>query len=129
MLLKMGWRNIWRNYKRTVITAMALIMALTLMILYSGLTKGVLLDLKHTVTHLTVGDYQIHHPKFLDELSIYDTIENQATVIAQLRKSGMMAAPRWYGYALMASDDTGKSVGIEIQAIDPALEKTVTEIS
>jgi ABC-type lipoprotein release transport system permease subunit len=128
MLLKMSWRNLWRNRKRTAITAVALVIALVLMIVYNGLTRGVSRQLQRTITHVTIGDYQIHHRQYLQELSIYDSLIDYQRLLENLRQRHLTAAPRWYGYGLIANDKTMKSVGVEIQAVDLKLEPQVSDL-
>ena len=40
--LKMTWRNVWRNGRRTAITVGAMTLALWVLLLYSGLLPGYL---------------------------------------------------------------------------------------
>ena len=42
MVLKMAWRNIWRNRRRTLVTVGAMTLALTILILYTSLIEGYL---------------------------------------------------------------------------------------
>ena len=39
-LLKMAWRNVWRNRRRTVIAVIAIALGLALMLFFDGLLGG-----------------------------------------------------------------------------------------
>jgi ABC-type lipoprotein release transport system permease subunit len=125
----MGWRNIWRNPRRTFLTILALALPLGFMIVNTGINYGFIATLTSNMTDLTLGEYQVHHHSYLQDRSLYDTIEQYDTVLANVRKENRVAAPRWYGYGLLANDATGKSAGVEIQAVDIELEKQVTTLS
>lgn len=128
LLCKMAWRNLWRNRKRTLITAVALVFAHIFMIVYNGFARGAVQQVKSTAIRLTVGDFQLHHPNYLKELSLYDTLKDPQALIEKIRTLGLQAAPHWYGYGLMANDRTKKTVGVEIQGIDAPLEATVSDL-
>ncbi len=122
---RMGWRNIWRNPRRTFLTILALALPLGFMIVNTGIHYGFIATLTSNITDLTLGEYQVHHRNYLKDHSLYDTIKQYDTVLANVRKENRAAAPRWYGYGLLANDATGKSAGVEIQAVDIELEKQV----
>ncbi len=98
------------------------------MVLFTGLMWGMTRQLEHTVTHLTVGDFQIHHEDYLAELSLYDTIDSYQEIHDRLATAGIHVAPRWYGYGLVANDRTKKSAGVHVQAVDLEQEQLVTDL-
>lgn len=46
MLLKLAWRNIWRNKRRTLITMASIVFAVILCVLMDALKKGFLDEMK-----------------------------------------------------------------------------------
>jgi len=123
--LKMAWRNIWRNSRRTLITQFALIVALSLMIAFSGLTWGLMKQMERNATLLGPGEIQIHSPGYLDDRSIYRVIDHPDTVIHMIEKEGVKATPRLQGFGLVSQGEN--SSGAQILGIDPVREKRVTE--
>ncbi|MDX1777476.1 MAG: FtsX-like permease family protein [Thermodesulfobacteriota bacterium] len=125
LYLKLAWRNIWRNSRRTMITQFALIVALALMIACSGLTWGLVKQMERNATLLGPGEIQIHHPGYLDDKSIYRVINSPHTLIATIEKLGVKASPRLHSFGLVSSGEN--SSGAQILGIDPSGEKRVTE--
>ena len=125
LYLKLAWRNIWRNSRRTLITQFALIVALSLMIACSGLTWGLVKQMERNATLLGPGELQIHRPGYLDDRSIYRVIDHPHTLIATLEQSGVKAASRLHGFGLVSHGEN--SSGTQVLGIDPVKEKTVTE--
>ena len=41
-LLKMSWRNVWRNWRRTVIAVIAIALGLAFLIFFDGMMSGAL---------------------------------------------------------------------------------------
>jgi len=123
--LKLAWRNIWRNSRRTLITQFALVVALSLMIAFSGLTWGLVQQMERNATLLGPGEIQIHRPGYLDDRSIYRAIEQPDVIIHTIEKTGDKATPRLQGFGLVSQGEN--SSGAQIMGIDPVREKEVTE--
>ena len=59
---RIGWRNLWRNWKRTAITFSAVMMSTAVLIASYALMIGWTEVMMESVTDLSVGEIQIHHP-------------------------------------------------------------------
>ncbi|MCD6500117.1 MAG: ABC transporter permease [Deltaproteobacteria bacterium] len=104
LLLKMAWRNLWRQRRRTLITIIAMVAGLGLCIPYYGLTEGLSADMKRGITRIHTGHIQIHNPKYPKERAMAETmplgIEDRVAKI-----DGVVAvAPRVYSGGLISSD-------------------------
>ena len=69
-ILKLAWRNIGRNRRRTVVTVGAMAFGLFTMVVWFAIFQGMLLDMERTVVDVEIGDLQIHAPTYLDEPSL-----------------------------------------------------------
>jgi ABC-type lipoprotein release transport system permease subunit len=58
--LGLGWRNIWRNRRRTLISMSAIGIGLLLVIFYSGLVGGMLGDAKNQLDNSGLGHVEIY---------------------------------------------------------------------
>ena len=126
-LLKMAWRNLWRNPKRTLITLFSMAFGLTMMIVGYALMDGMLNQMVHYATVLGTGHVQVHHPDYLEDHSLYDTINAPGTLLADVSATGLgSAAPRIFATALVSSGH--QSAGSQLWGIDPTLENSVTEL-
>lgn len=126
-LIKMAWRNLWRNSRRTFITLFSMTFGLTMMIVGYALMDGMLNQMVHYATVLGTGHVQVHHPDYLEDHSLYDTINAPGTLLADVSRTGLgSAAPRVFATALVSSGQ--QSAGGQLWGIDPALENSVTEL-
>jgi ABC-type lipoprotein release transport system permease subunit len=126
-LVKMAWRNLWRNPRRTLITLFSMAFGLTMMIVGYALMDGMLNQMVHYATVLGTGHVQVHHPDYLEDHSIYDTMADPENVLADISGTGLgSASPRVFATALISSGQ--QSAGGELWGIDPDLENTVTEL-
>jgi len=127
--LRLAWRNLGRNRRRTVITGLAMAVGISLSVASYGLTDGTLVELLDGLTGFDLGHVQIHHPDFPRRRRMRDTITGYREVIATVRgESGVRAAgPRLYGYALVSTDK--RSEGAELVGVDPAVEPAITTLA
>ncbi len=87
-LFKMAWRNIWRNRRRTLVTVGAMTLALTVLILYTGLVEGYLRNMERNMLDLELGDVQAHAGDYRDRPSIYTRIEDPNDFLTRLDERG-----------------------------------------
>ncbi len=101
-----------------MVTTLAMAFAGFIMILFASLMEG-LLQASEKI--------QIHAHEYRNDPDLYKRIENPETLLKALEKEGFYAAPRLYGFGLMASGST--SAGVQLRAIDPERETKVTQVN
>jgi len=120
-LLRVSWRNLWRNRRRTTITMAAVALNAIILITTYSLMDGMLRQTVLNATELVTGEAQIHSPGYLSDRSIYKTLENPQAILQTLREQSIPAAPRAYGYGLLSRGT--KSAGALFWGVDPESEK------
>jgi ABC-type lipoprotein release transport system permease subunit len=129
--LRLGWRNLWRNSRRSLITISAVGCGYAILIVLIGLTVGMAGQMLKNGTGLLMGDLQLHHLDYLPERSLYDTIGSDGNselegVLQQLRLYPEVAArsPRVYGFGLLSTGEN--SAGARLMGVDPQVESGVS---
>ena len=124
---RIGWRNLERHPKRTVITALGLGVGYFAVVFLVGWMEGIAAEMVENATGLVSGQVEIHHADYRPERSLYDTIggrdgiDVEATVAEVLADPAVIAAaPRVYGGGLLSSGES-TSAGM-LMGIAPALE-------
>jgi putative ABC transport system permease protein len=123
----MGWRNVWRNKRRSAVTIAAMTLALWVLLLYAGFIPGYLQNMEEGVTELEVGDIQIHADGYLTSPSLYTVIEDSAEIVARLEEAGIAASPRLAGGGLGASGEF--SAGVALRGLDVERDARVSKLS
>jgi len=132
IILKLAWRNLWRNSKRSWITISAIGTAYIFLMAMSGLIGGLSTQMLGNGTELLVGHAQIHDADYLPNRSIYDWLSEEPIdlqlLTAELEdQPGVVAvAPRVYGFALLSTGE--RSFGAQIIGIRPNGEGQVSRI-
>ncbi|MCH8015144.1 MAG: ABC transporter permease [Acidobacteria bacterium] len=131
IVLRLGWRNLWRNPRRSLITISAVGCGYAILIVLIGLTVGIAGQMLKNGTGLLMGDLQLHHSGYLPERSLYDTIGSDEDselegVLHQLSLYPQLAgrSPRVYGFGLLSTGEN--SAGARLMGVDPQVESGVS---
>jgi ABC-type lipoprotein release transport system permease subunit len=129
----LGWRNLGRNKRRTVITAVGLGCGYFSVVFMVGWAEGLQAEMVENGTGLISGQIQVHSDEYLPERSLYDTLggaegTDVATLLATVAGDPAVfaASPRVYAGGLVSSGES-TSAGI-LLGIDPELESRVSRI-
>lgn len=127
-LLKLAWKNMWRNRTRTVITMSAIFFAVILSVITSSLKTGVFNNLVKNVVGFYAGYIQVHKQGYWSE-QILDNSFSQSGNVARLIAAdpGIKSiAPRLESFALASSNDLTK--GCLVVGVDPSEENKITAL-
>ncbi|WP_019614929.1 ABC transporter permease [Psychromonas ossibalaenae] len=129
MLVKLAWRNLWRQKRRTILTASALALALILSLVMRCIQEGSYSANIENIARLSTGLIQLQHPEFKDSQSIDDLLSADPEFIDFARELSTVETilPRIESFALAASGD--KSKGILVFGIDPLPEDIYSSLS
>jgi ABC-type lipoprotein release transport system permease subunit len=74
IVFRLAWRNLWRNYRRTLIMLAAIAVGSWAMIFMTALMRGMVDDMVKDGVSVLPGHVQIHHPQFRDDPTITNVI-------------------------------------------------------
>jgi len=129
MLLKLAWRNIWRNKRRTFITLAMIQFAVVLATFMSAFRYGIL----DAQVENVVGGYQgygaINDTSFVDEPNIENIVPFNDSIKNYLNDKDVIKSysPRILGVGMMTCGDKFKIT--KITGVDPDLEDSLTHLS
>lgn len=125
-IIKMAFRNIFRQKRRSVLTALSMTVGFFLACLFIGWADGAYNNIIDTFTRSRLGHIQIHEKTYLDRPSLYKTIDDVANISSVLNKTKQIVSwtPRLFSAGLTSVGD--KSSGTRIIGIDPARENATT---
>ncbi|MGR5140877.1 ABC transporter permease [Photobacterium sp. DNB23_23_1] len=129
MLLKLAWRNIWRQKRRTILTASALALTLALSLFMRSLQEGTYANNIENAARFYTGLIQLQHPDFAESHSIDDLLPMDDAFLqpAASHPNIVRILPRIESFALAASED--KSKGVMVLGVDTVAENRYSGIS
>lgn len=127
-MLKLAWRNIWRNKRRTLITTASIFFGVVLSAFISSMQEGSYELYIRTVVNFYSGYIQIHQKGYWDDKTINNTLLF-ADVQPKLKqvKGITQNCPRLESFALAAFEDATK--GVMIIGVDAPREDAITNLS
>ncbi|HQP32394.1 MAG TPA: ABC transporter permease, partial [Deltaproteobacteria bacterium] len=122
MLLRMAWRNLWRNRRRTVITLIAIAFGILMNTSFTFISDGYYGQLIDAAARMGAGNLTIQARGFQDKPEVGKVITDTPALVQKvLRSEHVKAASQRIisqGMAGTAVDSTGAG----ILGIDPAAE-------
>jgi ABC-type lipoprotein release transport system permease subunit len=121
-MIKLSWRNIWRNRRRTTITMASVFFAVFFCVIYSSLEKGMWGKMIENMLHTQAGHIQIHGKGYWDEKIVDNFMFMDASTIAQLEQIDNVTnvSPRLETFAMASFETTSK--GIAVMGVSPERE-------
>ncbi len=129
MILKIAWRNIWRNKKRSLITVASILIAIFLSLIMRSMQLGTYKGMIDNVVGSYTGYIQLHHKGYWDNRSIDNSINVTSNLISQLSNTEGVEAvlPRLENYGLLSFGDLTKV--ISLNGVDFKKEQKLQDIN
>lgn len=126
MTLRIAWRNIFRQKRRTVLTMLTMLGGFALSAISIGWADGTYNRIIDMFTRNRLGHVQIHALGYLDKPSLYRNIKAYQTIGETIERIEEVEswAPRFYAAGLASVGD--KSLGVRIIGIHPERESAAT---
>jgi ABC-type lipoprotein release transport system permease subunit len=115
-LIKIAWRNVWRQRRRTILIAIAMGVTMSLLVFYDGLIVGFEQAIYGNAIQLMGGNIQVHAPGYSEKSSRTPLLpmENpdQVVQVAEAHPDVVMAAKRIVTGGLVTNREGAFSVSI-----------------
>lgn len=128
MLLRIAWRNIWRNKRRSAIIIASMVVGYVALIFMDSLTAGMIRQMLTNQVGIYTAHIEIHRKGYIDNPVVQNFIPETETVEEVLENSPGISSftKRVLAFAMITS--ASGSAGVTIVGIEPEKEKNVTTI-
>lgn len=129
MLFTLAWRNIWRNRRRTLITAAAVMFAVFFSIFMESIQRGAWNYMLDSVINFYYGYVQVHEKGYWAEPSVDASMAYDNSLEQQLQGiPGLLGvSARIETFALAANEE--QTTGVLVVGVDPAAEDSLTGLA
>ncbi len=122
-LFKMAYRNLNRNRRRSILSALAVSLGLALLLFIAGIDNGEMQGAMQTTIALQSGDLQVRAASYVQEKSSLkweDLVANPDEVAAQIKKLPQVtiATPRLFASGII--NTSSEAIGVQLMGIDPS---------
>jgi len=128
MYLKLAWRNLWRNKRRTSITMASVFFAVILSTLMMSIKEGTYVNMIQSMVGSYMGYAQIHADGYWDDQNLDNSMVLNDTLIKIISSDSEIDGyvQRVETFSLAASKDVTK--GAMVVGIDPVAEGKLMEL-
>ena len=127
--LKLAWRNIWRNRRRTLITVASIFFGVLLSAYMTSMQEGSYGKMVEIVVKFYSGYMQIHQEDYWENKSINNSFDYNHTLVDELKKYPEVdfVIPRLESFGLASAGELTR--GSAIFGIVPDVENQLTKLS
>jgi putative ABC transport system permease protein len=127
LMLKIAFRNLFRQKRRTILTALSMLGGFVLAAIFIGWTDGSYNNIIDMFTRNRLGHIQIHQKDYLDRPSLYKTIDNLPEIsrIIEQAKGVDSWTPRLFSAGLASVGE--ETAAVEIFGVNPKRETLTTQ--
>ena len=125
-LIKISWRNVWRNKLRSFVVILSVIFGLLGGIIIIAMSYGLNEERMNNAVEAYLSHVQVHNKQFSEDFNITNTIDNLSQIEDVIKNDDRVIS---YSKRIilngMLSNSNG-SYGIQVKGVDPEQEKMVT---
>ena len=128
MYLKLAWRNIWRNKRRSFITIASITFAVFLACVMRSMQLGSYERMIENAARFYTGYIQVHKNGYWKDKTIDNSFESDTALLEEVMNTEgvLVTVPRVESFALVSYD--GKTKGGLVMGIDPDTENALTKL-
>jgi putative ABC transport system permease protein len=126
--IKMAWRNIWRNPRRSVLTMLAIAFASLLLVFMLSWQFGSYATMINSAVRIHTGHLQVQAKGYNDKRDISLVVPDPAAVGGILEKTPGIAAYTFRADAFSLVTSKQRTYGAAVIGIDPAREAKVSTL-
>lgn len=128
-MLKIAWRNLWRNRTRTLITATAIAMAYAVFLIANGVQDYTFDEMRSAASKAAGGDVLVQTENYLDQQTNDAVLDDGDAMLARVRDVGgvQAAAPRLIVNGLVST--SASSAPVTLRGVDPEVELAVHDVT
>lgn len=127
--IKLAWRNLWRNKRRTLITVASIFFGVLLSAYMTSMQEGSYSKMVEIVVKFYSGYMQVHHEDYWENKSINNVFDYDQALVDQIKKHKEVdyVIPRLESFGLASAEELTR--GAALFGVVPDIENQLTGIS
>lgn len=126
-IIKLGWKNVWRNPTRSAVVIVAVVLGTWAGIFLSGLFAGLAQGYLDNQFKLTVPHIEITHPQFEDLYSPEYYVSNADKVLSELQGKPYIKKISTESYATGLAQSARSNYGVVIHGYNPDSTRAIEQ--
>ncbi len=128
-IFKLGWRSIWRNRRRTIITLSSMTLGLVLAVFFIAMAEGVYEKMTDDAVRMLGGHITLEHPEYRDAPAVDLTVPEVDRYRKDLEAIPAVESTKVLVLGQGVLKSGGGAVGITLIGVEPATEKLTSPMA
>ena len=129
LLLKVSWRSVWRNKRRTWITLSAIAFGLALAVFFISFADGVYGQMIDDATRMHGGQFTLEHPGYRDAPAVDLYISRVSELRSRIEKLQVVSGTKALVLAQGVARSGSGAVGVAVMGVEPSIEVTTSPLA
>jgi ABC-type lipoprotein release transport system permease subunit len=127
-ILKLSWKNVWRNPTRSGVVIMAVILGTWAGIFSTGLMSGLSMQYIKNQLDTSVSHIQIHHPKYGEEFLPKYFIPAMDSIIQELKQCKFTNSVTGRSVIQGLASSATNTFGVTVKGVNTKTDSTVSDL-
>ena len=127
--LKIAWRNLWRNPRRSLLTLAAIAFASVLLVFMLSWQLGSYDTMINASVRIQTGHLQVQAAGYEEKKDIWRVVEDPSRVAAVLADTAGVAAHTFRASAFSLVSSRERTYGVLVRGLDPGRETAVSSVA
>ncbi|GAB4501143.1 MAG: ABC transporter permease [Anaerolineales bacterium] len=131
LYLRLAWRNVWRQRRRTLLIAVAMGVMMSLLVLYDGMIGGFEQAIYGNAIQLLGGNIQIHAPGYNEKIGgkpLLALSDPQALIAAAESQPDVVAASQRISTGGVVTNREG-AFSVSVVGVEPEKESAISPVA
>jgi ABC-type lipoprotein release transport system permease subunit len=129
VILKLAWRSVWRNRRRTLITTASISLSVALALFFLALAAGLYGNLVRGVARMEAGNLTVERPEYEDEPAVELVVNGVAALRARLEQLPGVAATKALVLGQGVARSGGGSAAALVMGVEAAAEARMSPLA
>jgi ABC-type lipoprotein release transport system permease subunit len=122
-LIKLAWRSIWRNRRRTIITIVSMVLGLLIAFFFIAFAEGTYSKMTDNAVRMLGGHVTLEHPEYRDAPAVDMTVGGLAEMRRRIEKLPEVERTKVLVLGQGVAKSGGGAVGVAVVGVEPSAEK------
>lgn len=127
-ILKLSWKNVWRNPTRSGVVILAVVLGTWAGIFSTGLMNGMSMQYIKNQLDTSVSHLQIHHPTYSEEFLPKYYLPNPDSLIGELNSYDFTSAVTGRSVIMGLASSATNTFGVTVKGIEAKTDSTVSDL-
>ena len=127
--IMLGWRNLWRQKRRSLVVIMSITLGVLMMIFALGLMNGIIAQMLDNSISTKLGHIAIHKKGFFENMKLESNFYPDPRILRLLQKDKDIVAssPRVKTFAMIRTSESSR--GVIVIGVYPDKEKKISRLN